>query len=48
MYDPLYLTHINTHARRYVYVVPVTCVCILVDTTDSSAQSEGEKRWLDI
>lgn len=44
MYDRRYLTHKHTHAGTFTCVA---CACILVDTTDSSAQSEeGEKRWI--
>lgn len=53
MFDQFYLTHSNTHARTQAHF-HCACVhkhyvfCILVNTTDSSAPCEGEKRWLDI
>lgn len=47
MYDPLYLTntkHAHTHTGTFTLqrAVPVMCVCILVNTTDS-AKVRGRK-----
>lgn len=48
MYNQSIVSHTHTHTRRRSGFVPVMCVCIVVNTTDSSAPHEWEKRWLDI